>query len=208
MNLFFEIYNLIFYQPVYQILFFLYKSFNDFGLAIIFLTFLIRLILFPLNYRNSKEEEKLLKIKNKFEEIAKKSNGKMKQDEILALYRKEKINPVFNLIFLFVQFLVLVTLYKVFLKGMNQLDPSFFKILDLSRPNFLLVLGVVLFQLIYFKFIQPKKEKNPSLISQSQGIIISLPLTFLILLNLPSAISLYLLTNYLFLIFQKAIFHV
>jgi YidC/Oxa1 family membrane protein insertase len=205
----FEIYNLIFYQPVSQALFFFYKYLKDFGLAVVFLTILIRLILFPLSYKSSKEQEKLSRLQKGIKEIEKKFNGERKAKEILALYQKERINPFFNLFSLFIQFPILVALYQSLLKATNQFDPSFFGFFNLSKPNFLLVLVAILFYIFYLKLNLPKieKEKKSPFSVQTQMNFLLIPFTFLILMKLPSAISLYLIASYLFLIFQKIFFH-
>jgi len=210
MNPIFEIYNLIFYHPVSQALFFFYKQLKDLGLAVISLTILIRIILFPLNYKNSKEQEKFLRIKKGIEEIEKKFNGERKSKEILNLYKKEKINPFFNFLSLFIQFPILLSLYQVFLKATTQFDPSFFGFFNLSKPDFLFVLIAVILQSFYLKLTSPKieKEKKIPSFSPTQINFFLIPFTFLILLKLPSAISLYFIASYLFLIFQKILFHV
>jgi YidC/Oxa1 family membrane protein insertase len=211
MNIILEIYNLLFYQPIYKILSLFYLSLKDFGLAIIFLTILVRLVLFPLNYKSAKDQKKILKIQKEMEEINKKHRGEEKTKEILALYKREKINPFFSLLSLLIQFPILVALYQVFLKETSNFNPSLFKILDLSQPNFIFVLLVVIAQFFYSKISNPleKKKKNPLYgFFQGQMNFFLSAFTFLILFKLPSAISLYLITNYLFLIIQKIFFHV
>jgi len=203
MNLIFEIYNLIFYQPISKALFFFYKLFKDFGLAVIFLTFLIRISLFPLDWMNAKEQKKFMKIKKEIEKMK-----KLKNEEILALYKKEKINPFFSLFSLFIQLPILYTLYKVFLKPPNQIDPSFVGILNLSNPNFFLVAIAVVFQILYFIFSSQKTKKEAISLSQIKITLFFIPFTFLILVKLPSVISLYFIITYLFLIFEKILFNV
>ena len=201
MNLIFKIYNLIFYQPISKALFFFYKFFKDFGLAVIFLTFLIRILLFPLDWMNAKEQKKFMKIKKEIEKMK-----KLKNEEILALYKKEKINPFFSLFSLFIQLPILYTLYKVFLKPPNQIDTSFLGILNLSNPNFFLVAIAIVFQILYFKFSSLKTKKET--ISQTKIGLFFIPFTFLILSKLPSVISLYFIVIYLFLMFEKILFNV
>jgi YidC/Oxa1 family membrane protein insertase len=209
MNPISQIYNLIFYQPISQALIFFNFYLKDFGLAIICLTILIRLLLFPLAYKTAKDQEKISKIRKEMVEIEKKYDGEKKMKEIVALYQKEKINPFFSLFSLIIQFPILVALYQVFLRGVNQVDPLFLKILDLSKPSVLFALLVVVFQIFYLNFSNPhKKEKSNLDFFQNQMNLFLSFFTFLILLKLPSAIGVYLVTNFLFLIFQKVLFHV
>jgi YidC/Oxa1 family membrane protein insertase len=210
MNPIFEIYNLIFYHPVSEALFFFYKKLKDLGLAVISLTILIMIILFPLNYKSSKEQEKFLRIKKGIEEIEKKFSGERKSKEILNLYKKEKINPFFSLLYLIIQIPILLSLYQVFLKATTQFNPYFFGFFNLSEPNFLLVSIAVILQSFYLKLTSPRIEKEKKIPSffPTQIKFFIIPLTFLILLKLPSAISLYFITSYLFLIFQRILFNV
>jgi len=206
MNPILQFFDLIFYQPIYQTLLFLYNYLKDFGLAVISLTILIRLFLFPLNYKMSKEQEKFLRLKKEIENIEKKYKGEEKTKEILSLYQKNKVNPLWSFFSFLIQFPILIALYQVFLKGLNQFDPNFFS-LDLSKPNFFLVFCAMLLQIFYFNLIQ-KITKNKETLPQIPLNYFFALLTFLILLKLPSAISLYFATSYVFLIFQKIIFHV
>jgi YidC/Oxa1 family membrane protein insertase len=210
MSTIFKIYNLIFYQPISKLLIFFYQNFKDLGLAVIFLTILVRVILFPFHYKSSKEQEKLLKIKKGIEEIEKKFNGERREKEILELYKKEKINPFFNLLSLFIQLPILIALYQVFLKATIQFNPLFLGIFNLSKPSLILVLIAIFLQILYFKITSPRIEKKKTNFpfSQTSTYLFLLPITFLILIKLPSAISLYFMTTYLFLIFQKILFHV
>jgi YidC/Oxa1 family membrane protein insertase len=206
MNPFLEIYNLIFYQPISQVLSFFYQHLKDLGLAVIFLTVLIRALLLPLEYKNLKEQEKFHRIRKGIEEIEKKFNGERKKEEISALYQKEKVNPFFSLLSLTIQFPVLVALYQVFLKATNQFNPSFLGIFDLSKPNLLLVLITLFFQLLYLNLTSTQNELKKTIPISSLNFFF-IPFIFFILIRLPSALSLYLIITYLFLIFQRFLFH-
>jgi len=196
MNLIGEIYNLIFYQPISQVLAFLYRKMNDFGLAVILLTFFIRLILFPLDLKTHREKEKFLKIQKEIDKMKEKINREEAQKEILNLYQKEKINPFFAIFSFLIQLPILITLYRVFLTKTKEFNPISFKIFNLSQSNLILTLLVIVFQLIYF-------GKKTESVFEERMKLFSTALIFLVLINLPSVISLYLLTSYLFLIFEK-----
>jgi YidC/Oxa1 family membrane protein insertase len=209
MNPFSTVYNLFFYQPIFGILLLLYNYFHDFGLAIIFLTIFIRILLFPFVFQASKMQEKINKIQKEVKEIEKKYDGEEKTKKIIEVYKKEKINPFFGFFSLFFQLPILIALYQVFLKGIKKIsgDPKFLSIFDLSRPNFIILVLVLIFQFLYFKYQSRKNEKKFPTTFQDQLNYYLLFLTFLFLLKLPSAISLYLIVNYLFLILQEKFFH-
>jgi YidC/Oxa1 family membrane protein insertase len=205
MNFLLEFYNLIFYQPISKLFFLFYQSFKDFGLAIFLLTLFIKIVLFPFDWKNAKEQEKLLKIQKEAKEIEEKFEGERKTKEILNLYKREKINPFFSFIFLFIQVPILIAIYQVFTKSVNQFEPSFLGIFNLSKPDFFLAFVAILLQFIYFKVASSKGTLYPSFVKMN---FLFLPFLFLILLSLPSVISLYFSFTYFLLIFQKFLFNV
>jgi len=205
MSFIMEIYNILFYQPIYQILFFFYKMFKDFGFSIIVFAFLLKIILFPLEWKNNKEQEKFLKMKKEMDEINKKFKGEQRAKEILKVYQREKVNPLFSFVFLLVQLPIWISLYRIFLNLKTQnFEANFLGFFNLAETNLFLPFLAVLFQLFYFK-LTLKKIRNDIFAKMN---FIFLPFIFLILISLPSAMSLYFLVNYLLLIVQKYIFHV
>lgn len=209
MNPIVEIYQLVFYQPIFNILIFFYHLLKDFGLAVIFLTFLIRLLLLPLSLYSSEKQKDFLKIQEEIKKIEKDYDGEEKVKKIIALYKERKINPFTNFFTLIIQFPILIALYQVFLKGVQSapFNPLFLGYFNLSKPNFFLALFVGFGQYFYSKktFPNQKKEKNPTTIFQSQLNLFLSFFTFFIMLKLPSAIGLYLIVNFLFLYFQDKI---
>ena len=91
------IFNILLYKPLFNLLVFLYNflPWPDFGLAIILLTVVIRIILYPVSARALKSQMAMQKIQPLLQDIQKKyKNDKEKQaKETLELYKKEKINP-------------------------------------------------------------------------------------------------------------------
>lgn len=210
MNPIFQVYHFLFYQPIFNFLIFLYNFFHDFGLAIVFLTLFIRIILFPLSLHSSRAQQKIAVIQKELKEIERKYNGKERMEKTFEFYKKNKINP-FSIFISFIQLPILIALYQVFLKGVKEssINPNFLGFFDLSKPNLLFALFVAFFQYFYSKNQVFKKESNTEFFSlfQKQFDFFLALFTFLILSKLPSAISIYLIVNFLFLIFQKKYFH-
>ncbi len=119
-----ELYNLIFYQPIFNFLIWLYNIIpgNDIGLAIIALTVVIRIILFPLYYQSIKSQKALQEIQPKIEELKKKyKDDKEKMSmEMMQLYKQEKVNPFSSCLPLLVQFPFLIAVFQVFRHGLNS----------------------------------------------------------------------------------------
>jgi len=222
---------IVLYQPLFNSLVILYNYIpgHDFGIAIIFLTLIIRLILYPTSVKAVKSQRSLQKLQPQMQEIQKKyKNDREKQaKETLALYKKEKINPFSGLLLALIQLPILIALYRVFWEGLNpkelatlysfvlnpgQINPLFLHIIDLSKPNLVFAILAGLTQYFQTKMLAPKmdtsKEKDSkqpdfSRIMQKQMLYFFPIFTVIILLNLPSALGLYWTISGIFSIIQQ-----
>jgi len=223
-----QLFNLILYQPLFNILIGLYEFVpgKDFGVAVILLTILIRLLLYPLSVKAIKSQKALARVQPMVKEIQEKyKNEKEKQAaEIMALYKKEKINPFSSILPLFIQLPILIALYWVFQKGIDvvylkdlysfmphltEIKPFLFGIVDLSKPNIILAVLASAFQYWQAKISvvkHPKQKKSDISNMMEKQMLYFMPFfTLLILLSLPSAIGLYWSVSTLFMICQQYI---
>ncbi|MFC1599055.1 YidC/Oxa1 family membrane protein insertase [Patescibacteria group bacterium] len=119
-----ELYNIIFYQPLFNFLIWLYNVVpgNDIGLAIIILTLVIRLLLFPLYYQSIRSQRALQEIQPKIDELRKRLKDKKEElaKEMMILYKKEKVNPFSSCLPLIIQLPFLIAVYQVFRHGLNS----------------------------------------------------------------------------------------
>jgi len=106
----------VFIRPIYNLLVLAYLPFKDLGVAIILVTFLIRLLLFPLfskQIRSQKEmselQKDLQKIKERFKDDPKKI-----QEETLKLYQSRGVNPLGGCLPTLIQIPIFIALYQVF----------------------------------------------------------------------------------------------
>jgi len=223
-------FNTILYQPLFNALVLLYKYLpgHDFGIAVIFLTILIRLIFYPLMVKSLKSQKILSELQPKIQEIQKKfKDDKEKQTkELILLYQKEKINPFSSFLFLLIQLPILIALYRVFWKGVQPeamqnlysfvphpgvINPYFLGIINLSQSSLALALLAGVCQFFQSKMASPKtlKVKQKDEISQfsemfQKQLLYFFPIfTILILWKLPSAIGLYWITTTLFSLGQQ-----
>jgi YidC/Oxa1 family membrane protein insertase len=229
-----EIFNLFFYQPLLNLLVFIYNILpnHDLGLAIIILTIFIRMILWPISLKAIKAQKSLQAIQPKIKEIQQKyKNDKEKlASELIRLYREYKVNPFTSLILVFIQLPILIAVYQVFLKGLKgeklilypfihnplSLNPISFGILDLSKPNFVLAIITTFVQYLQTKYLGFKKTKSIKEDQSKQEQMISilnkqmagmmLFFTFLIGITLPAGCLLYWLISLLFTILQQKLF--
>jgi YidC/Oxa1 family membrane protein insertase len=222
---------IILYQPLFNSLIFLYDYLpgRDFGIAIIALTLIIRIILYPISVKAVNSQKGLQKLQPKIKDIQTKfKTDKEKQaKEILELYKTEKINPFSGLLLAIIQLPILIALYRVFWNGLNPkeliglysfvLNPGhinllFLNLLDLSKPNIILAVLAGLTQYFQTKMLTPqmnlektKKAGEPdfSQIMQKQMLYFFPIFTIIILLGLPSALGLYWTASGLFSIIQQ-----
>lgn len=223
-----SLFNTILYQPLFNILILLYNYLpgHDFGVAVIALTILIKILLYPLGAKAIKSQKTLSELQPKIKEIQEKykNNKEQQTKEIMAFYKKEKINPFSSLLPVLIQLPILIALYRLFWRGLQSgemfllysfvpvpgvIDTSFFKIIDLAKPNTIMAFLAGIFQFWQTKVSSPKtknnKKRDSSFASQLQKQMqYFFPIfTVLILFRLPSAIGLYWLTTTLFTIFQQ-----
>lgn len=151
------LFNIIFTYPTYNVLMLLYHVFGDFGLSIIVLTLLIRLVLFPLTLKQLRSTKATQALQPLMADLKKKyaNDPRAQQAATMALYKEYNINPVAGCLPLLVQMPVLYGLYyamdvvlrpsggKITLAGVNQYIYPFL-------PKFT---GMPNFNLSWFSFI-------------------------------------------------------
>jgi len=202
---------------------------HDFGIAIIILTLIIRVILYPLSIKAVNSQKNLQELQPKIQEIQK----KYKEDkenlakETLELYKKEKINPFSGLLLALIQLPILIALYRVFWQGLNpeelsnlyqfvfnpgHINSFFLGTIDLSKPNLILAILAGLAQYFQTKMLLPKTNLSAkkqggapdfSQVMQKQMVYFFPVITIIILLGLPSALGLYWTAGGLFSIIQQ-----
>ncbi|MFA5359814.1 MAG: YidC/Oxa1 family membrane protein insertase [Patescibacteria group bacterium] len=118
-----EIFNLIFYQPILNLLVFLYNIVpgHDIGVAIIIMTVIIKLILLPLSKQSIKSQASLQELQPKIEEIKKKYADKKEEQgrAMMQLYKENKVNPFSSCLPLLIQLPFLWAVFMVFRDGLS-----------------------------------------------------------------------------------------
>ena len=125
-------------QPIYQVLSWLFALTGNFGVAIIGLTLLIRTLMFPIANKQFASMAKMRIVAPRLKELqALHKDDKVKlQQEMMALYAKEKVNPVAGCLPIFVQIPVFYALYKTLLISTEMRhQPFVLWIRDLSAPD-------------------------------------------------------------------------
>lgn len=102
-------------KPIFDLLMFLYHQVASVGLAILLLTVVVRLVFFPLANKSYESMSKMKKVQPQVEELRKryKDDPAKQQQEMLALYGREKVNPLAGCLPILLQIPVFYSLYKV-----------------------------------------------------------------------------------------------
>ncbi|MBI2261803.1 MAG: membrane protein insertase YidC [Caulobacterales bacterium] len=125
-------------RPIFWLIEFFYSFLGNFGLAILALTLTVRLIMFPLANKSYESMSKMRNLQPKMEEIKKKhpDEPQKQQQELMALYQKEKINPLAGCLPLLLQIPVFYAVYKMLFVTIEMRHQPFFGwIRDLSAPD-------------------------------------------------------------------------
>lgn len=212
------IYQTIFYQPVLNVLVFLYNHTTDLGVAIILLTILIKAILWPLSRKSIKSQAELQALQPKIDELKKKYGDDKAGlgQATMNLYKEHKINPLSSCLPLLIQLPFLFAVFKVLRVGLSQdldLVYSFlvkpeniqtisFGFMDLSKPVVYLAIFAGVAQFIQSKMMLVKqknannseektKEENMANIMSKQMTYIFPVMTVIFGISLPGGLTLY-----------------
>lgn len=133
----------LFFQPIFNFLLFLTSVLpgHNFGLAVIALTLIIRLILLVPNQKALKSQKDMMKIQPELEEIKRKYKGDQQRIslETMELWKKHRVNPVGGCLPLLIQLPILIALFYVVKSGFTpyqgHLVYDFLSALDLAKVN-------------------------------------------------------------------------
>lgn len=192
----------------------LYKLCRNYGLAIIALTALINLVLFPLtrvSYLSMKRMQLIQPQMNKLRDQHKKNPEKLNK-EMMELYKKHKVNPFGGCLPMVLQIPIFIALYVALSKSVILINSQFLWIKDLSSPDriylpftlpfagnyiHLLPLLMVGAMVLQQKLTQIKMEgQDPATAAQQKMMAVMMPVIFgFIFYQMPSGLVLYWLTN-------------
>jgi YidC/Oxa1 family membrane protein insertase len=125
-------------QPLFWLLDQFYKLIGNFGLAILMLTVVVKLLFFPLANAQFKSMGKMKKVQPEMERLKKlhKDDPQQQQTAIMELYKREKINPLTGCLPVLIQIPVFFSLYKVLYVTIEMRHAPFYGwIHDLSAPD-------------------------------------------------------------------------
>jgi YidC/Oxa1 family membrane protein insertase len=125
-------------KPIFFLVDYFYSLVKNFGFAILMLTVVIRAIMFPLANKSFEMGTKMKKLQPQLQELQKKfkDDPQAQQKEMMALYAREKVNPLTGCLPIFLQIPVFYSLTKLFTVTIEMRHAPFFGwIRDLSAPD-------------------------------------------------------------------------
>ena len=226
-----NIFETLFYQPILNLLVYLYNIVpgNDLGIAIIFLTIIIKVLLWPLSKQALESQKRLQELQPEMEKIKKenKDNKEALGRAMMELYKEKSINPFSSCLPLLIQLPFLFAVFKVFREGfengsLNLVYPFIEKpelinsislgFINLSNPNITIAFCAGAAQFWQAKMTIKKKDDGPTDPSKApdmtemmnkQMLYFMPALTIFIGFTLPGGLSLYWLVTTLLTVLQQ-----
>ena len=111
---------------------FLYNVFNNYGIAIIVFTILLRIILIPITVSQQKSMKKNAKVQEKMKEIQKKYNNNPEKlnQETIELYKREKVSPFSGCLSSIIQIILIISVFWLVSKPL-----TYMKKVDSNKVN-------------------------------------------------------------------------
>lgn len=230
----FQIFVPTIYQPLYNILIFLYNNFAfyDFGIAIIIITLLLKVVLMPLSKKQIESQKKMQELQPKIKELQNKykDNKEKQSQELMKFYKENKTNPFGGCLPMIAQLIFLIAIYRIFFNissgglrvednilysfvaNPGQINNMFIGLIDLAKPSIVLAILAAVGQFYQTKMLMVKQNTNPkkdskapdfSQMMNKQMLYLGPLLTLFIGIKFPAGLALYWLVSTLFAIGQQ-----
>jgi YidC/Oxa1 family membrane protein insertase len=176
-------------QVLLTILFFFQSFVSNWGVAIILLTVLVKVVLMPLTHKSFQSAERMKALKPEVDKISEKfkDDAAAKQKATMAMYKENKVNPLGGCIPSLLQMPIWFALFSTLRTSPELYRAPFFGwIHDLSNP---IVMGALM-------FVQQKYTPMTGDSAQAKMMLYFMPIMFTaMMLFLPSGLTLYILVN-------------
>lgn len=202
-------------KPMHWMLNAFYAVFGNYGIAIILVTVLVKLLFWPITQKGLKSMKNMQKLQPKVAKLREKYKGnptKMNQ-EMMAMYKTYKVNPLGGCLPMLIQIPVFFALYKVLLTAIElRHAPFMLWINDLSAPDRLMIgfeipylMGIPVLTLLMGASMYFQMKLTPTTADPLQAKIMQfMPILFTFLfLNFASGLVLYWFVNNLLSILQQ-----
>ena len=181
-----------------------YSAVGNWGLAIVMVTVVIKVLFFPMTQRSFRSMQKMQKIQPELnrirEELA--DNPQEMNKKIFEVMQEHQVNPAAGCLPMIVQMPVWFALYNVLLTSVDLYHTEFLYLKDLTQPDPYLVLPLMImgFMFLQQQFTTPSASMPP----EQQQIMRLMPLMFgLLFFAFPSGLAVYVFVNMVLSILQQ-----
>ena len=197
--------------PLFSVLTGIHKMVSNWGISIILLTVLIKLLFYPLSAASYRSMGQMRELAPRLQSMKEKfgDDKKKMQQAMMELYKTEKINPLGGCLPILVQIPVFIALYWVLLGSVELRGASFMWLPDLSKPDTLfgnlwfLPLGPLPILMAASMFLQTKLNPKPTDPMQAK-LMMMMPIIFsFFFFFFPAGLVLYWLVNNILSIAQQ-----
>ncbi|ACV69423.1 membrane protein insertase YidC [Desulfohalobium retbaense] len=190
-------------KPLIKVLKFFYSYVGNYGVAIILLTILIKIVFWPLSQKSYKSMEKMKKLQPMMTQLKEKYGDDRQKlnEEMMRLYKTYKVNPAGGCLPMLLQIPVFIALYQALLGAIELRHAAFIThvpftdiiwLADLSAKDPLYVTPIVMGATM---FLQQKMTPTPGDSTQAK-VMMFMPLIFtFIFLSFPAGLVVYWLVN-------------
>lgn len=200
------IWNQYFVYPMSQFIQFFADLLSSYGLAIIVVTIIIRTILLPLNIKQLKSSKAMQDIQPQIKELQKKYSSKdantqqKLQQETMALFQKNGVNPLAGCLPIFVQMPILIAIYHAIMRT-EAMEGHTFLWFALDSPDYILPLiaGAATFAQQKLMMAGSASAQNPQMVAM----LYLMPIMITVFaFFFPSALALYWVVGNCFMVAQ------
>ena len=214
----------LFVRPLAWVIINLGKILGNYGVSVMVMGIIIRLIMMPFSAKTIRQQENLKKAQPELERIEKKYKDKTDQEsmmqksqETLSIYKKYSVNPLSSCLVSFIQ----LPLFFAFLEAINRV-PAIFEnyfwkfqlgttpLVGIKEGNYFYIILIVL--IVLFTALSFKMTMNQTSVTTESGVQTKYMMIFMTVfigiasIQLPSAIALYWVVTNAFNVFQTLIF--
>ncbi len=187
---------------IYRMMSFFHDMVKNWGLSIILVTFLIKLLFYKLNEISFRSTAKMKKVAPQIEQLKKnyEHDPMAKNQAIMDLYRREKLNPLMGCLPLLLQMPIFFALYWVLMEAVHLRHAPFLWLADLSTKDPFYILPALMGASMILQQKMTPMSNDPSQVAMRYMFPIMLTLVFS---QMPSGLVLYMLVNNLTSIAQQ-----
>lgn len=187
---------------------FFHSIIPNWGIAIILLTFFVKLLLHPVNVKAMTSMKAMQKIQPELKQIQEKYSKDRERlnTEMMALFKRHKVNPAGGCLPMILQMPIYIALYRVLFNAIELYHAPFFGFYkDLAAPDPYLISPIILGIMMA---LQQKLTPTANMDPAQQKMMIVMPLIFSVfMIFLPAGLVFYILANTVISVVQQYMIH-